>query len=81
MIHLECTMTTTTSADFPDSFRILNGDGMTIIKDPATNEIVLQVPSVNTIIYKKPNPEPNLSMPAPRPADVPSSMQADGESA
>lgn len=77
MIHLECTMTTTTSADFPDSFRVLNGDGMTIIKDPATNEIVLQVPSANTIIYKKPNPEP-----APRPVDVPSSMQADnGESA
>lgn len=57
MIHLECTMTTTTSADFPDNFKILNRDGMTIVKDPYTNEIVLQVPSANTIIYKRPNPQ------------------------
>jgi len=76
VIHLECTMTTTTSADFPDDFKILNGDGMTIIKNPANNEIVLQVPSANTIIYKRPNPkqmDPNLSMPS----DGPSSMQGD----
>jgi hypothetical protein len=62
-------MTATTSADFPDSFKIMNGDGMTIIKNPDNNEIVLQVPSANTIIYRRPNPQPTT------PPDVPPSMQ------
>lgn len=69
MIHLECTITSTTVADFPDNFRIHNGDGLTIIKNPDTNEIVLQVPSANTLIYKRPNPQQAT------PPGVPPSMQ------
>lgn len=44
------------SADFPDSFRVLNGDGVVSIKNPATNEIVLQVPACKSFLFKVPNP-------------------------
>jgi len=67
VIHLETSHTVNTSADFPDDFKVLNGDGVTIVKNPATNEVVLQVPSATTIVYKRPNPEP----------PIPAAMQAD----
>lgn len=78
MIHVETSHTVTTSADFPDDFRVLNGDGVVVVKNPVTNEMVLQVPAATTIVYKKPNP---VQEPAPvstqtgPPVDIPPAMQ------
>lgn len=77
MIHVETSHLVNTTADFPDDFRVINGDGVIIVKNPSTNEMVLQVPANCTIVYKKPNPGPE-QYPAP---PVPPSMKADGESA
>lgn len=77
MIHVETSHVVNTTADFPDDFRVINGDGMVIVKNPATNEMVLQVPANCTIVYKKPNPVPEqYSAPS-----VPPSMKADGDPA
>ena len=80
MIHVETSHLVNTTADFPDDFRVINGDGVSIVKNPTTNEMVLQVPANCTIVYKKPNPEPVpvVTRTGP-PTDVPPSMKADGE--
>ena len=72
MIRVRFTTTTEQTIDFPDEVKIQNGDGMVQIKNPQTNEIILQCPIANTFILRGSNPD--VPMPAPGP-DVPTSMQ------
>lgn len=86
MIRVKFTHVVEDTADFPNDFRIQNGDGMVSIKNPATNEIVLQVPAATSFVFKAPDPQDPRQYPAEPPAppsDVPESMKAEagGESA
>ena len=69
-------VTTENVIDFPDSVRIQNGDGLVQIKNPDTNEIILQTPTAQTSIIRLSNEEPRQNVVAPEPFAPPNPVDA-----
>lgn len=70
MIRVRFTATTEQLIDFPDDFKIQNGDGIVQVKDPRTNLVIFQSPAACTHILRMDN-KPDQIMPPDGPPPAP----------